>query len=109
MLKKAKKFKKMKKEKKVRIKVSLPKKTKTKVKTVKKLKKVKKPKLRLRVFSLTTYTRPYRYIAVTRERSGPDHLLKLKKRPEKERSFFIQDKRTNTFRLAAAPHLAMSN
>lgn len=46
---------------------------------------------------------------VTKERSGPDHLLQIGSSPSQERSLFIRDKRTNSIRLASSPTLAISN
>jgi hypothetical protein len=50
-----------------------------------------------------------RFVYVTKERSGPDHLLMLGKSPSLARTLFIKDKRTSTIRLAVAPHLALAN
>jgi len=50
-----------------------------------------------------------RTLYVTKQRIGPDHIMKIGKRVSKERSLFIFDKRTNSIRLAASPTLAISN
>lgn len=63
----------------------------------------------IRAFQLRLRVKGGRTVYVTRERSGPDHLLKIGKNPSKERSLFIHDRRTNSIRLAASPSLAISN
>jgi len=63
----------------------------------------------LRTFQLKMAIKGGRIVYVNKEKSGPDHLLMLSKKPSKSRSLFILDKRTSSIRLASAPHLAMSN
>lgn len=63
----------------------------------------------LRTFQLKMSMKGGRIVYVNKEKSGPDHLLMLAKKPSKSRSLFILDKRTSSIRLASAPHLAMSN
>lgn len=61
------------------------------------------------MFQLSLDTKGGRTIYVSKERSGPDHMLKIGSKVSKERSLFIFDKRTNSIRLAASPTLALSN
>lgn len=65
--------------------------------------------INIRVFQLKLRMKGGKTVYVTKERSGPDHLLKIASRPNKERSLFIMDRRTSTIRLAVSPTLAVSN
>lgn len=65
--------------------------------------------VKIRTFQLKLRVKEGLIVYVTKERSGPDHLLKIGKNPTKERSLFIHDRRTNSIRLAASPSLAISN
>jgi len=51
----------------------------------------------------------HRNIYVSKEKQGEDFVLKLGKKPDNWRSWWIVDKRTQTIRLYVQPHLAISN
>lgn len=48
----------------------------------------------MKVFSISLKMKGGMTLYVTKERSGPDHLIKIGKRVSKERSLFVMDERT---------------
>lgn len=80
-----------------------------KIARVDKVKEKAKPDFFKQRFVITVNDKGNRNVFLSKEKLGPDFVLKLLKKPKSWRSWFIMDKRTGSIRLYTQRHLAISN